>query len=62
MSLGSFLYRYYLRYSKSRLKHFLSLYTAVFGVVEFHSHIRWRAVKRLFYLASEMLKLEQVGD
>lgn len=46
MALGSFLYKYYFRRSKSRIKHLLALYTAIFGINDFHSHIRWRAIKR----------------
>lgn len=58
-ALGSFLCRRYIERGRPRLTgYLLYLWTAIFGVADFHSHIRWRAVKRVL---SPCLKNLEVG-
>lgn len=57
MSFGYLLYKYYSRHLRHKLKYLFSLYTFLFGVPDFHSHIRWRAVKKALLPCSKNIEI-----
>lgn len=58
MALGSFLYKCIVSQSSLNLRKCLkSLYTIIFGVVDFHSHIRWCSVKKALLPCSRNVEI-----
>jgi len=57
MSLGFFLYKVFPKYSRyKKFKTIFTLYTLIFGTIDFHSHIRYRAIKK--FLESSLKNVE----